>query len=181
MARATVLAGAIWLVVLPAAAAEKTENKNITVLTTQSTADGETQVWKEVLEECVAELPPASALEPEVTSQTLFLKEINGQEGRNDHTRVYSAKLAVNYMLYQKVLIVVSSRTVQAQEPILKEVERRVRQSKTFESNASDGDLYAGRSNRKYYFSTPQAAAKDVLERAKVWLKQQTGASCSGN
>jgi hypothetical protein len=67
---------------------------------------------------------------------------------------------------------------VQGQEPVIKEVEKNLRHTETFESNPSEGDVYAGRSHREYYFTKPENAVKDVKSRAKVWVQQQSSVVC---
>jgi hypothetical protein len=61
----------------------------------------------------------------------------------------------------------------------MKDVEKRLPESKEFVSNPDDGDTYAGRSNRQYYFTKKEEAANDVKTRAKVWLKQQMPLVCA--
>ncbi|MBN2189488.1 MAG: hypothetical protein JW699_08535, partial [Chitinispirillaceae bacterium] len=69
--------------------------------------------------------------------------------------------------------------SVQGQEPVMKMVEKTLRQSRLFESNPSDGDHFAGKSNRQYYFPTAEAAVSDVKKRAAIWIKQQSAVICS--
>jgi hypothetical protein len=117
-------------------------------------------------------------LEPVVNSSSQYLKEINGDPSKNDFVKTYSAALEINYILYQKVLIVVTTNSVKGQEPVMKVMEKSLTQTKRFESNSSDGDLYAGRSHRAYYFSTPEGASADAKKRAAAWIKQQASVMC---
>jgi hypothetical protein len=158
---------------------DKSEDKNITLISAQSTADGKSKVWKELLEECIVSLPKVAALEAEVSSQTHFLKEINGKKGKNEHMKTYSASIEINYMIYQKRLMIITTSSVQGQEPVIKEVEGKIKKSKKFVSNSGDGDLHAGQSKRKHYFSSAEKAVADVKARAGVWLKQQSAVVCS--
>ncbi|MFC1585006.1 hypothetical protein ACFL5V_05620 [Fibrobacterota bacterium] len=159
-------------------AEDKTETKNVTLISAQSTADGKSKFWKELLEECIVSLPRAADLEAEVESQTQYLKEVNGKKGQDKHTKTYAASLEINYMLYQKRLMIVTTSSVQGQEPVMKEVEGKVKKTKKFTSNSTEGDIYAGRSNRQYYFSSSEGAVKDVKKRAAIWLKQQSAVVC---
>ncbi|MBN1575345.1 MAG: hypothetical protein JW913_02255 [Chitinispirillaceae bacterium] len=155
-----------------------TGNKNITVIQGQSTADGKSQLAERLLEECIVSLPNAGTIEPIVSSQSQFLKEINGDPSKNEFVKTYTASLEINYMIHQKVLIVVTTNAIQGQEPVMKVMEKSLQQTKQFVSNAADGDLYAGRSRRQYYFSTPGGAKKDVQNRAAAWIKQQAAIIC---
>lgn len=160
--------------------AEKvTENKNVTIIHGESTADGKSQVTERLLEECIAAVPNPSSLEPIVSSESQYLKEINGDPAKNDFVKTYSASLELNYTVKQKVLIVVTTNSVQGQEPVMKVMDKTLKRSKKFVSNSADGDLYAGRSRRKYYFSTPEGASADVKKRAAAWIKQQSAVICS--
>ncbi len=156
-----------------------TENKNVTIIHGQSTADGSSDLKERILEECIESLPSPQELEAEVSSQSVYLKEINGDPAKNDFVKTYSASVVINYMLHQKVLMIVTTSSIQGQEPVMKVVERSIKQSKRFDSNSGDGDIYAGRSNRKYYFSTADAAAADAKQRAQVWVKQQKAVVCA--
>jgi hypothetical protein len=160
-------------------AGEKTTvNKNVTVIQAQSAADGKSQMAERLLEECIVALPNAGTLEPIVTSESQFLKEVNGDPSKNEFIKTYAASLEINYMIHQKVLIVVTTSSIQGQEPVMKVMEKTLQQTKQFVSNAADGDLYAGRSHRQYYFSTPEGAIKDVQNRAAAWIKQQSAVVC---
>jgi hypothetical protein len=159
--------------------AEKvTENKNVTIIHGESTADGKSQVAERLLEECIATLPNVATLDPIVSSASEYLKEINGDPSKNDFVKTYTASLEINYVVQQKVLIVVTTNSVQGQEPVMKVMDKTLQRSKKFVSNSADGDLYAGRSRRKYYFSTPEGASADVKKRASAWIKQQSAVIC---
>jgi len=156
-----------------------TENKNITIIHSSSTADGKSDVSERILEECITSLPKGGDLDPVVNSGTQFLKEINGDPSKNDHVKIYSASLDINYMLYQKVLVIVATSSVQGQEPVMKVMEKNLKQTKHFESSSANGDLFAGRSHREYYFSSPDAAKSDVIKQANAWIRQQASVMCS--
>ncbi|MGD9200930.1 MAG: hypothetical protein PVI26_05165 [Chitinispirillia bacterium] len=157
---------------------EKNTNKNVTVITGTSTADGKSTVSKEILEECIESLPDASTLEAQITSKSEYLKGINGDINKNEFVITYTADIEINYMLYQKVLLIITTNSIQGKEPLTQIIEKRQKMSKHFASNSSQGDIYAGKSNRKYYFSTEEGAKKDVLKRAAIWLKQQSAVIC---
>jgi hypothetical protein len=158
---------------------DKVEKKTVTLINATGTADGSSEISREAVKECIVALPSADALEPEVTSDSRFLKEINGEAGKNDWVKTYTAKLTINYQMYKKDLLIVATKSVEGKEPTLREVEKRLPASKEFASNPADGDTYAGRSNRQYYYTKPEAAAKDVKDRAAVWLKQQKPLLCA--
>jgi hypothetical protein len=157
---------------------DATGNKNITIIQGQSTADGTSQLSERLLEECIAAVPDVGTLEPVVSSQSQFLKEVNGDGARNEFVKTYTASLDISYMIRQKVLVVVTTNSVQGQEPVMKVMDKSLQQSKHFESNSPDGDLFAGRSHREYYFSTSEGAKKDVVNRAAAWIKQQSAIIC---
>ncbi len=154
------------------------EDKKITHIIAKTSADGKSNVSKEILDECIKSLPSVNSLEATTRSTSKFLKGINGDKNKNAHTKVYLAHLEISYMLYQKELVIITTNSVSGQKPVLKEYERNLKRVKLFTSDQSHGDLFAGRSKRQYYFSTPELAIKDAKERARVWLKQQQGGIC---
>jgi hypothetical protein len=155
-----------------------TQNKNVTIITGQSSADGKSEVREQLLEECIVSLPTPDGLEAVVQSQSLFLKEIDGDPGRNDYIKTYSAAIDLNYMVYQKVLFIVTTSSVSGVEPTMKVMEKQIRHSKQFASNPANGDVFAGRSRREYYFSSAEAATADARKQAQIWLKQQAPVLC---
>jgi len=157
-----------------------TENKNVTLVSAQSSVDGKSDINEKLLEECIVSLPDLSDLEAEVTSQAAYVKEINGDPAKNDFVKSYSAIIEINYMLRQQTLIIVTTSSIQGQEPVMKVFEKSLRQTKRFESNPTEGENFAGRSNRSYYFPTADAAVGDVKKRAAIWLKQQSAVVCKG-
>jgi hypothetical protein len=158
-----------------------TQNKNITVISAQSSADGKSEIREQLLEECIVSLPNAEGLEATVQSEPLFLKEINGNPDQNDFVKTYSAVIEINYLVYQKVLYIVTTSSVSGVEPTMKVMEKQLRQTKQFASNPLNGDLYAGRSRREYYFSTADAAVRDAHKQAQIWLKQQAAVVCKSS
>jgi hypothetical protein len=142
------------------------DNKNITVVSTQSSVDGKSDISEKLLEECVVSLPGVDELEAEVNSSSAYVKEINGDPGKNEFVKRYTAVIEINYMLHQ--------------QPVMKVFEKSLARSKRFESNPTEGGNYAGRSNRQYYFPTAEAAVQDVKKRAALWLRQQSAVICKG-
>ncbi len=155
-----------------------TQNKNVTIITGQSSADGKSEVREQILEECIVSLPGPDNLEAVVQSQPLFLKEINGNPAQNDFVKTFSASIDINFMVYQKVLFIVTTSSVSGVEPTMKVMEKQIRHSRQFVSNPANGDIYAGRSRREYYFSTAEAATADARKQAQIWLKQQAPVVC---
>lgn len=182
MKKIVIMAFAVALAATSISAADpkSSDNKNITVVSTQSTVDGKSQVSEKLLEECIVSLPSVQDLEAEVTSSSAYVKEINGDPKKNDWVKMYAASIEINYMLHQQSLIIVTTASVQGQEPVMKVVEKSLAQSKRFESNPTEGGHYAGRSDRQYYFPTAEAAIQDVKNRAAIWLKQQSAIVCKG-
>ncbi|MDB5048593.1 MAG: hypothetical protein JWO30_1664 [Fibrobacteres bacterium] len=160
-------------------AKDKTERKTVTVIHAQGTADGSSEISREAVKECILSLPTAEALDPEVVSESRFLKEINGDPNKNEWAKIFTAKITINYQVFKKDLLIVATKSVEGKEPTMREVEKRLPQSKEFVSNPADGDTYAGRSNRQYYFTKQDDAVVDVKNRAKVWLKQQGPLLCT--
>jgi hypothetical protein len=161
------------------AAKEKTERKNITFIKAEGTADGSSEISRESVKECIVTLPTVEALEPDVISDSRYLKEVNGETAKNEWTKIYTAKITINYQVYKKDLLIVTTKSVEGKEPTIRDVEKRLPKSQDFESNPANGDTYAGRSNRQYYFTKPELAIADAKSRAKVWLKQQAPLVCS--
>jgi hypothetical protein len=156
----------------------RVEKKTITVINAESTADGSTQIGREAMKECIVTLPKPESLEPNVVSDSKYLKEINGEAGKNDWVRFYTAKLTVNYMVNRNDLLIVATKSIEGRDPTMKEVEKYLPRSHDFESNPANGDTYGGRSNRQYYFTKQEDAVKDVRSQVLVWLKQQTPLLC---
>jgi hypothetical protein len=155
-----------------------TENKNVTLVSAQSSVDGKSDINEKLLEECIVSLPALGDLEAEVTSSAGYIKEINGDPNKNEFAKSYSAVIEINYMVHQQSLIIVTTSSIQGQEPVMKVFEKNLKQTKRFESNPSEGENFAGRSNRMYYFPTAEAAIADVKRRAAIWLKQQSAVVC---
>jgi hypothetical protein len=140
----------------------------------------ESKVTEKLLEECIVSLPPIKELEADVSARSEYLKEINGETGKNDHVRVYTATVTVNYKVRQKVLIIVTTSSVEGQEPVMREEVRTImRQTKPFDSDIEGGDIFAGRSNRRYYYSSGEQAAESAKKRAEVWIRQQQHVVCA--
>jgi hypothetical protein len=181
---ATLCAAVAALTLLPVqrclgADQEKNVTKNVTIITGQSSADGASEVREELLEECIVSLPATADLQADVVTQSQYLKEINGDPAKNEFVKTYTATIEINYMVRQKALIIVTSKTVQAQAPVMRDVDKSIRHSVKFESNPANGDLSAGHSNRQYYFSTAEGAIADAKKRAVTWLAQQSAVLCS--
>ncbi|MDG5816701.1 hypothetical protein QA601_16510 [Chitinispirillales bacterium ANBcel5] len=174
----TLFLSALSVVWVANAENDSSKDRNVTIIQGRSTADGKSDMKERLLEECIVSLPAVDELEAQVDAQSEYLREINGEAGRDEFVNTYSATIEINYMLHQKVLVVVTTSTIQAQEPVMKVVDRNIRQTVRFESNPANGDIFAGRSNRQYYFSTREGAIEDARERAQVWLKQQSAVVC---
>ena len=173
------LAAALLLAPATAASADDRERKSLTLISAETSADGLTRVHRELLEECILELPTPDDLVPVVTRRAQFLKSIDGDPKRNESTQTYSAVIDVGYVVHQKAMIIVTTSSIEKQEPIIKEVEQRIPKSAQFQSDPNNGDRYAGRNlARDYYFGTKQAAIDDAEDRAIAWLAQQKTITC---
>lgn len=167
------------LLAAPLAAEEAlTQNRNVTVVTASSSSDGSSEISREKVEDCILSLPDPMKLEPLISSEALFVHGINGVTGKNEWIKSYTARLDITYMTREKDLIIVTTRSIQGQPPVFREVEKTLRHTQTFVSNPTEGDTYAGRSNRQYYFTSAEAASRDVRDRARVWIAQQAPAVC---
>jgi hypothetical protein len=177
----TFVAALVAVAGLPSAsgAAPTKEEKTVTVISAEGKFDGRSEISRETVKDCIAALPDPSTLEPEVTSENIFLREVNGDANKNEWVRVYTAKLDVHYLQTKKEMLVVTTRSVQGQEPVFKEIDKSLHQSRAFVSDPANGDLFAGRSKRQYYFAKPEDAVKDVRERAKSWINQHKAVLCS--
>ncbi|MDR2591878.1 MAG: hypothetical protein LBC59_03630 [Chitinispirillales bacterium] len=176
------LAVASLSVLLAAGGAFAQQNKGgkLVVVQGSSSVDGKTNVTEKLLEECIVALPSFKELEADVTARTEVLKAINGEEGKNDQMKVYTATVRVSYKVRQKILIIITQNTLDASAPVTREEERIVmRETPPFESDPGEGNVFAGRSNRKYYYTSPEAAADNAKKRAQIWVGQQQNVLCS--
>src|SRR4051812_49640656 len=123
---------------------DKIEKKNITVITAEGKAGGASEISREAVKECIVSLPTTEAIEPEVVSDSRYLKEIDGDPAKNGWTKPFSAKITVNYMVYKKDLLIVTTPSLEGKEPTMKEIEKRLPQVKEFDSNPADGGTFAG-------------------------------------
>jgi hypothetical protein len=161
-----------------AAEAVRTENKNVTVVAASSSSDGSSQITREKVQDCITSLPDPEKVEALVSSEALFVHGVNGVTGRNEWVKSYTARLDITYMTHEKDLIIVTTRSVQGQAPVFREVDKSLRHTQTFVSNPTEGDAYGGRSDRRYYFTTAEGAIRDVKTRARIWISQQAPGVC---
>ena len=176
MKRMLITATAACLLLSAAAFAQS--KQRVTVVGANAPAGS--NVTEKLLEECIVSLPLVKELEADVSARSEYLKEINGETGRNDHMKVYTASVTVNYQVRQKVLIIVTTSSIEGQEPVMREETRTImRQTKPFESDIEGGDIFAGRSNRRYYYASAEGAAESAKKRAEVWIRQQQHVVCT--
>jgi hypothetical protein len=166
------------LLAISAFSQETTENKNVTILSGNVSVDGSSEIRKETLEECIVRFPSSESLEAISEAEIAYVKSIQGERGNDDFVRMYKATVEIPYLLQQKELYIITSRTVQKTEPVIKTFERKVQQRKTFVSNHNNGDMYGGRSKRQYFFSSEEAAIKDAKQKAEAWIQQQQNVVC---
>ena len=96
---------------------DKTERKNITVITAQGTADGSSEISRESVRECIVTQPTVEALEPDVISDSRFLKEVGADPAKTEWTKIYTAKITINYQVFKKDLLIVATKSVEGKEP----------------------------------------------------------------
>jgi hypothetical protein len=155
----------------------KTE-KTVTHIEAVSSADGGSEIAHEKMLDCILSLPNPDKLETQVSSQSVFVKGVNGDESRNEWVKSYSARLDITYLTREKELVIITTRNFNGQPPVLREVEKTLRHTQTFVSNSTEGEVFAGRSDREYYFTKAESAVRDVRERARVWISQQEATIC---
>ena len=146
-----------------------------------SGTNGETKLYRELLDECYSDIPDVDAVIGDISSTTYFLKGINqvpNEVLKNDWVRDYSATVEVNYMLRQTVLIIATTKSIEGKEPIFQKVHKKQKRTKRFESRHENGDSYGGRSKRRYFHSNEKSALKDARRQAKRWLSQQEAVMC---
>ena len=158
-------------------AATKTE-KNVTFISAETSADGASEIAHEKMMDCIVALPNPDKLEAQISSQSVFVQGVNGDVNRNEWIKSYIARLDVSYLTREKELIIVTTRNINGQPPVLREVDKTLRHTQTFVSNSTEGEVFAGRSDRQYYFTKAESAIRDVRERAKVWISQQQAVVC---
>jgi hypothetical protein len=154
------------------------EKKNVTFIEAQTSADGGTDVRREVVTDCILSLPNADELEPQISSQAIYLREVNGEANRNEWAKAYTAKLDVNYLTLEKEMLIITTRSIESHPPVIKDVEKKLRHTESFTSDPSEGGTAAGRSHREYYFTTREDAVMEVRARARVWIQQQKAVLC---
>jgi hypothetical protein len=140
---------------------------------------GSSQIEKEVIEECIMQIPSLGELRPVADSTSRFLKNINGKVDDNRSVRTYSAVVEVPYVIRQKTLVVVTTPSIERSEPAFREVTGRFDRTIRFASNSENGDMFAGRDLvKEYFFSTEQKAADDAMRRARAWTEQKQSILC---
>lgn len=160
---------------------EHTFNKNITIVTVRDTGGSETTISREPMDECITDIPDLNAIQGVSSCTTFFAKGIDGDNYARSWVTEYNGSVIVHYMLQQSELIIVTTKSIHAIPPQFKEVKKKFRQSITFTSDHSNGDLMVGRSYRRNIFTTPEKAVEDARTKAKVWLSQQGAVICKGD
>ena len=171
------------LVLIPGiSGADDKQRAMMTVVGATANADGRSQIDSQIIEECIQSLPTAAELQPVVNAKSQYLKMINGDINDNRSVRTYSAEIDLTYVVFQRRLVTVTTSSIEKSEPVFKEVDGRFDHSEQFVSNPENGDAYAGREYvHNYYFSTADAAIKDVKSRAEAWLRQKRATMCKPN
>jgi len=163
-----------------AASAFAQKSGKLVVVQGASDVDGKSNVTEKLLEECIVALPSMKELEADVTASTEYLKEINGEAGKNDHVKVYTASVRVSYKVRQKLLIIITQNSLEGTAPVTRTEERIImKEAPPFTSDPGEGNIFAGRSNRRYYYTSPEAAGDNAKKRAQIWVSQQQNVLCS--
>jgi hypothetical protein len=178
--RGKFLALTFFCAVFAVGAFAQQKSGKLVVLQGSADVDGKSNVSEKLLEECIVALPSLKELEADVSARTEYLKEINGETGKNDHVKIYTASVRVSYKVRQRILIIITQNSVDATTPVTREEQRIVmKEAGPFESDPGEGNIFAGRSSRKYYYSSPEAAADNAKKRAQIWVSQQQNVLCS--
>jgi len=175
-------AAALGALILASAGGGLAEEKerSIHTLVGAGSVDGTSQIQKEVVEECIMQVPTLDQLRPVADSTSRFLKAINGDLDHNASVRTYSAQIELTYVVYQKTLVVVTTNSVERTDPVFREVGGRFDRTIRFESDPENGDMFAGRDLAKeYFFSSEEKAIADATRRAQAWLEQKSAVLCS--
>ncbi len=159
--------------------ASEKEDKRITIVRANAVSSQNDSIQSRLLEECIEMVPTLSGLSPSVEKAPIYLKEVNGHKEENGFWDTYSAVLNLSYKVKQKELLVVPGSKIIDGEPQLKVLEKSLMKNKKFSSRSGNGDIFAGRSKRKYYFSTEDGAVYDVMLQAENWLKSQNAVLCN--
>jgi hypothetical protein len=125
-----------------------TVNKNVTIISAQTSADGASQVSKELLDECIVLLPKAAELEPFVDAKVLYVRDINGKKDNNKYVNTFVARVEIHYLMRQREMIIITSNAVPSQAPVIKEVTRTVPRCDTVYSAIQEGDVFSGTTPR---------------------------------
>jgi hypothetical protein len=156
----------------------KDKNQKITIVNVVDTGKAEVVIDYRLLCSCVESMPDPDSLEGILSSDNEFVKGINGDPINNAWVRKYSAMLELPYMIQERELMTIAIKSLDAKDPMLKELKKLKFSSRLFLSDSRNGDSFAGRSNRQYYFSTPELAMEDVRNKAKVWIQNRKNILC---
>lgn len=155
-----------------------TVNKNITIISTQPSADGATRVAKELLDECIVSLPKTGEVEPFVDAKVLYVHDVNGKKGNDTYINSFVGRVEIHYLMRQREMIIITSNSVPSQSPVFKEVTRTVPRCDTVFSASQEGDVFTGTTPRLYYFTKQEDAKKSARSRAEIWIKQHEPILC---
>ncbi|MHA1972823.1 MAG: hypothetical protein ACTSW1_07515 [Candidatus Hodarchaeales archaeon] len=167
----------IFLFLLLTVTFAQNSHKTITMVQTKYSPDGETAIDKSLMEDCIVKLPTKTELAATVTSKPLFLKGINGTT-KKDWVKVHEATVMIDYLVHQKILYIITQNTINPNEPMMREVPSNRKRSIKFKSDSNNGDIFGGRSNRRYLFSTAELAKEDAKARAESWLSNKRAVLC---
>ena len=167
----------IFLFLLTSVIFAQTNHKIITMVQTKYSPDGKTTIDKSLTQDCVVSLPTKEELSATVTSKPYFLKGINGTTLK-DWVKIHEATVVIDYLVHQKILFIVTQNVIAPDEPMMREVSSKRKLSIKFKSNSNNGDMFGGRSNRFYLFSTEAKAIEDAKTRAEAWLSNKRAVLC---
>jgi len=158
-------------------------DSKVTIINVTDTTgnNGESKIYRELLDECYSDIPDIEAIEGDFKSTNEFAKginQVNGEVLKNDWIQKYSASVEVHYMQLQTYLYIVSTKSIEGTPPAFEKVHKKRRFTKVFKSYSENGDSFAGRSRRFYFHSNKKSALKDAQRQAKTWLSQQEAVMC---
>lgn len=152
------------------------QEKTIAIVSQAGVATPE--IRRDLVEDCIQSLPSAETLNPVTEAKELFLKHRKGVNGDNGHTKVWTARIRLGYLVRQKHLYVASSGGVQAQPVQFREALSSFQTEELIESHPGDSDFMAGANPRTYYFISSEQAAASARKRAQQRLTELRGRLC---
>jgi len=164
------------------------QDKTITIIKVKANTkdNGKITIYKEILDECITNIPEIDNIQADYISETKFVKGINYDHNEDkllikDFVKIYTATVEVNYMLRQTQVLIVSTKSIKGNPPEFKKMYKKQKRTKRFKSRHQNGNTYGGRSKRFYFHNKYEDAQKDARRQAKIWLSSQKAVMCDNN